>query len=62
MPYVQVSHTNYDTHNENFNFHLEQLAEFDTPFTLSADRPPGAWDAGIHTGRRDVRVRSNAAH
>ena len=33
VPYVQVSHTNYDTHNENFNFHLEQLAEFDTPFT-----------------------------
>ncbi|WP_339745655.1 DUF1501 domain-containing protein [uncultured Rubinisphaera sp.] len=33
VPYVQVSHTNYDTHNENFNFHLEQLAEFDTPFS-----------------------------
>lgn len=32
IPYVQVSHTNYDTHNENFNFHLEQLGEFDTPF------------------------------
>lgn len=24
--FVQISHTNYDTHNENFNFHLEQLA------------------------------------
>lgn len=33
VPFVQVSHTNYDTHNENFNFHLEQLAEFDTPFS-----------------------------
>lgn len=33
VPYVQVSHTNYDTHNENFNFHLEQLAEFDSPFS-----------------------------
>lgn len=32
VPFVQVSHSNYDTHNENFNFHLEQLAEFDTPF------------------------------
>lgn len=33
VPFVQVSHTNYDTHNENFNFHREQLAEFDTPFS-----------------------------
>lgn len=33
VPYVQVTHTNYDTHNENFSFHLEQLAEFDTPFS-----------------------------
>lgn len=33
VPYVQVSHSNYDTHNENFNFHLEQLAEFDSPFS-----------------------------
>ena len=33
VPFVQVSHTNYDTHNENFNFHLEQLAEFDSPFS-----------------------------
>jgi hypothetical protein len=30
--FVQVSHSNYDTHNENFNFHLEQLEEFDSPF------------------------------
>ncbi|MFP6612360.1 MAG: DUF1501 domain-containing protein [Pirellulales bacterium] len=30
--YVQVSHSNYDTHNENFNFHLEQLGEFDRSF------------------------------
>ncbi len=29
---VQVSHSNYDTHNENFNFHLEQMAEFDRSF------------------------------
>jgi len=29
---VQVTHSNYDTHNENFNFHLEQVGEFDHPF------------------------------
>lgn len=35
---VQVTHSNYDTHNENFNFHLEQMGEFDKPFaTLVAD-------------------------
>ena len=38
ITYVQVSHSNYDTHNENFNFHFEQLGEFDKPFaTLVAD-------------------------
>ena len=38
ISYVQVSHSNYDTHNENFNFHIEQLGEFDKPFaTLVAD-------------------------
>lgn len=38
IPFVQISHTNYDTHNENFNFHLEQMGEFDTPFaTLISD-------------------------
>lgn len=30
--FVQVSHSNYDTHNENFNFHIEQLGEFDRSF------------------------------
>ncbi len=29
---VKVSHSNYDTHNENFDFHIEQLGEFDRPF------------------------------
>jgi hypothetical protein len=29
---VQLSHSNYDTHNENFNFHIEQLGEFDRAF------------------------------
>ena len=30
---VKVTHNNYDSHMENFNFHLEQLGEFDRPFT-----------------------------
>jgi len=33
IPFVQISHSNYDTHNENFNFHLEQLGEFDLSFS-----------------------------
>lgn len=38
ITFVQVSHSNYDTHNENFNFHLEQLDEFDFAFsTFVAD-------------------------
>ncbi|MGH7199047.1 MAG: DUF1501 domain-containing protein [Planctomycetaceae bacterium] len=32
ITFVQVTHSNYDTHNENFNFHLEQLGEFDRSF------------------------------
>jgi hypothetical protein len=36
--FVQVTHSNYDTHNENFDFHLEQLGEFDRSFAaLVAD-------------------------
>jgi len=38
ITFVQVSHSNYDTHNENFQFHLEQMGEFDGPFaTLIQD-------------------------
>jgi hypothetical protein len=38
ITYVRVSHMNYDTHCENFNFHFEQLGEFDGPFaTLVGD-------------------------
>ncbi len=38
ITYVQVSHSNYDTHNENFDFHLEQLGEVDRAFsTFVAD-------------------------
>ncbi len=32
VTFVKVNHTNYDTHSENFNFHIEQLGEFDRPF------------------------------
>jgi uncharacterized protein (DUF1501 family) len=38
VPFVQINHSNYDTHFENFDFHIEQLGEFDKPFaTLIAD-------------------------
>jgi len=38
VPFVQVNHSNYDTHFENFDFHIEQLGEFDKPFaTLVED-------------------------
>lgn len=36
--FVKVTHSNYDTHHENFDFHIEQLGEFDRPFaTLIED-------------------------
>ena len=35
---VKITHHGYDTHAENFNFHVEQLGEFDKPFsTLLGD-------------------------
>lgn len=38
VPFVQINHSNYDTHFENFDYHIEQLGEFDQPFaTLIAD-------------------------
>jgi len=37
VTYVKVSHSNYDTHHENFDFHIEQLAEFDRPFAALLD-------------------------
>jgi uncharacterized protein (DUF1501 family) len=35
--FVKVAHTNYDTHHENFDFHIEQLGEFDKPFATLLD-------------------------
>ncbi|MFO0014442.1 MAG: DUF1501 domain-containing protein [Planctomycetota bacterium] len=38
VSFVQVTHSNYDTHNDNFNFHIEQVGEFDMAFsTFIAD-------------------------
>ena len=34
VPYVQVNHADYDSHHENFDFHIEQLGEFDQPFAM----------------------------
>lgn len=34
LTYVRLSHANYDTHNDNFNFHFEQLGDFDRPFAM----------------------------
>lgn len=34
---VKVTHHGYDSHAENFNFHLEQLGEFDQPFSMLLD-------------------------
>ena len=35
--FVKVSHSNYDTHHENFDFHIEQLGEFDRSFATLLD-------------------------
>jgi uncharacterized protein (DUF1501 family) len=37
VAFVKVTHTNYDTHHENFDFHIEQLGEFDRPFAALLD-------------------------
>src|SRR5262249_44805865 len=37
VTFVQVTHTNYDTHHENFDFHIEQLGEFDRTFATMVD-------------------------
>ncbi|MFQ3592450.1 MAG: DUF1501 domain-containing protein [Gemmataceae bacterium] len=35
--FVKVTHSNYDSHHENFDFHIEQLGEFDRPFATLLD-------------------------
>ncbi len=35
--FVKVTHSNYDTHHENFDFHIEQLGEIDRTFATLLD-------------------------
>jgi uncharacterized protein (DUF1501 family) len=37
ITFVKVTHSNYDTHHENFDFHIEQLGEFDATFATLLD-------------------------
>jgi hypothetical protein len=37
ITFVKVMHSNYDTHHENFDFHIEQLGEFDRTFATLLD-------------------------
>ena len=37
VSFVKVMHTNYDTHHENFDFHIEQMGEFDKSFAALMD-------------------------
>jgi uncharacterized protein (DUF1501 family) len=37
VPFVKVTHSNYDTHWENFDYHIEQLGEFDRTFATLID-------------------------
>ncbi|MCI0638321.1 MAG: DUF1501 domain-containing protein [Gemmataceae bacterium] len=37
VTFAKVSHSNYDTHHENFDFHIEQLGEFDRTFATLLD-------------------------
>jgi hypothetical protein len=37
VTFVKVTHSNYDTHHENFDFHIEQLGEFDKSFATMID-------------------------
>jgi uncharacterized protein (DUF1501 family) len=37
VTFVKVTHSNYDTHHENFDFHIEQLGEFDRTFAALLD-------------------------
>lgn len=47
--FVKVTHSNYDTHHENFDFHIEQLGEFDRSFaTLIQDLVErGLWSSTL---------------
>ena len=59
--FVQVSHANYDTHNENFDFHLEQVGEFDRSFAALRGRFGRSRNARQHANRGALRVWTHAA-
>ena len=60
VTFVKVTHSNYDTHHENFDFHIEQLGEFDQPFATLLDDLAERGMLEQHAGRRDVGVRPHA--
>jgi uncharacterized protein (DUF1501 family) len=37
VTFVKVTHSNWDTHHENFDFHIEQVGDFDRPFATLLD-------------------------
>ena len=49
VTFVKVTHSNYDTHHENFDFHIEQLGEFDRPFAALIDdlTDRGMWESTL---------------
>ena len=60
VTFVQVTHSNYDTHNENFDFHLEQVGEFDQSFATLIDDLAASGLLAAHPGRGHVGVRPHA--
>jgi hypothetical protein len=49
VTFVKVTHSNYDTHHENFDFHIEQLGEFDRPFACLIEDlvQRGMWESTL---------------
>lgn len=47
--FVKVTHSNYDTHHENFDFHIEQMGEFDRSFATLIDdlADRGLWSSTL---------------
>ncbi|MCC6419330.1 MAG: DUF1501 domain-containing protein [Gemmataceae bacterium] len=49
LTFVKVTHSNYDTHHENFDFHIEQIGEFDRPFSCLIEDlvQRGLWESTL---------------
>ena len=49
VTFVKVTHSNYDTHYENFDFHIEQIGEFDRPFACLIEDlvQRGLWESTL---------------